>query len=502
MSLSIGAATKLTHLPAAGSKPAAKMPLANISQANGMAVANPDTSSSAKLTNPKTAALATNVVSLPKKSGNANVDAVLAGGNNWWHIANATASLSTTKITPDVLQIDPAQSRHKLTYAFLAGTESYVTKEDQTGFAALDDGQKTAVKSAFDYLASLINVSFSQASDIESADIVFGSNAQPSSAGYADYPNAVSGGRAKLMLANNGDSAKNNAASNLSTQGTYGWETLIHEIGHTMGLKHPGNYNAGGGGTPGPYLSASLDQRAVSIMSYHNPPASKLISVKSVSTAHGIGASTTLINANPKTYGVYDIAALQYLYGANLTTSSPASLSLSNSYFDYQTLWAPKGVKIDASATSQANIFDLREGGFSSVAMKFKADYSKAISDSLVSQNFKLANASGTADAILKTSSLMSSLYNGKNNLALSFGSRFSQIDGGAGSDSFYASTYSASIDGKGGSNQLYLMGTAKDWAIDKTKGTATNAQTKAVIAYKNIQKLAFYAASTSLMHA
>ena len=115
MSLSIGSATKLTHLPAAGSKPAAKMPLASISEANGMAVANPQTSSSAKLTNPKTAALATNVVSLPKKSGNANVDAVLAGGNNWWHIANATASLSTTKITPDVLQIDPAQSRHKLT---------------------------------------------------------------------------------------------------------------------------------------------------------------------------------------------------------------------------------------------------------------------------------------------------------------------------------------------------------------------------------------------------
>jgi len=478
------------------------MPLASISQANGMAVANPEISSSSKLTNPKTAALATNVVSLPKKSGNANVDAVLAGGNNWWHIANATASLSTTKITPDVLQIDPAQSRHKLTYAFLAGTESYLTKEDQAGFAALDDGQKTAVKSAFEYLASLINVSFSQASDIESADIVFGSNAQPSSAGYASYPNAVSGGRAKLMLANNGDSAKNNAASNLSTQGTYGWETLIHEIGHTMGLKHPGNYNAGGGGTPGPYLSASLDQRAVSIMSYHNPPASKLISVKAVSTAHGIGASTTLINANPKTYGVYDIAALQYLYGANLTTSSPASLSLSNSYFDYQTLWAPKGVKIDASATSQANIFDLREGGFSSVAMKTKADYSKAISDSLVSQNFKPADASVTADTILKTSGLVSSLYNGKNNLALSFGSRFSQIDGGDGSDSFYASTYSASIDGKGGSNKLYLMGNAKDWAIDKAKGTATNAQTKAVIAYKNIQTLAFYAASTSLMHA
>ena len=27
--------------------------------------------------------------------------------------------------------------------------------------------------------------------------------------------------------------------------GAYGFGTLIHEIGHALGLQHPGNYNAG-----------------------------------------------------------------------------------------------------------------------------------------------------------------------------------------------------------------------------------------------------------------
>jgi len=494
--------TKLTNLPAAGSKPAVQAQPALASAAKVSAAAKPTASASVKLTSKAASPTASAIVNLPKKSGNTNIDAVLAGGNNWWHIANATASLSATKITPDVAQIDPAQSRHTLTYAFLGGTESYLTKEDQTGFAALDDGQKSAVKSAFDYLSSLINVSFAQASDQTTADIVLGSNQQTVSAAYASYPNDASGGPAKLLLANNGESAKTNAASSLSTQGTYGWQTLIHEIGHVMGLKHPGNYDAGGGGAPGPYLPADLDHRANSIMSYNNPVSSKILSVQGTASARAYSYSLMLNNANPSTYGVYDIAALQYLYGANLSTSASAPVTLSNSYSDYQTLWAPKGVKIDASATSQANIFDLREGSHSSVAIKTKADYVKQISATLVAQNYKPSDATATANAILKTSGLLSSLYNGKNNLALAYGSRYSQIDGGSGSDSFYASTYSVSIDGKGGSNKLYLMGTSRDWVIDKTNGTATNAQTKAVISYKNIQSFAFYSPSSALMHA
>lgn len=43
------------------------------------------------------------------------------------------------------------------------------------------------------------------------------------------------------------------------TKGTWEYLTYTHEIGHAIGLKHPGNYNAGGGGTGGPYLPGAED---------------------------------------------------------------------------------------------------------------------------------------------------------------------------------------------------------------------------------------------------
>jgi serralysin len=492
---------RLINTQVASPKPAAAKQLAHSPAVKIAAAAKSSASVSAKQAGKTSAPSAITIANLPKKSGDSNLDAVQAGGNSWWHTANAVATLSTNKITPNVVQIDPSQSRHALTYAFLGGSESFLTSEDQNGFAALDGGQKTAVKSAFDYLSSLINVSFTLASDANSADIVLGSNQQANSAAYASYPNTI-GSPTKLLLANNGDSASNNSALHLGQQGTYGWQTLIHEIGHVMGLKHPGNYDAGGGGTPGPYLPTELDTRAQSIMSYNNPVGSKLLSVQGAANARAYSYSYTLNNANPSTYGVFDIAALQYLYGANQSANPSSPVTLSNSYADYQTLWAPKGVMLDASTTSRTNIFDLREGAHSSIGLKTKADYVRELTANLMAQNYKASDASVTANAVLKTNGLLSSLYNGRNNLALAYGSRYSQIEGGAGSDTFYASSYSTTIDGKGGSNKLYLMGSAKDWIIDQAKGTAVNATTKAVISYKNIQSFAFYSASSSLMHA
>ena len=83
--------------------------------------------------------------------------------------------------------------------------------------------------------------------------------------------------------------------------GNYGWLTMIHETGHTLGLKHPQDVMGSFGATP-----ASVNSLEYSVMSYRSY----------------IGASTTqgLTNATwsfPTTLMMYDIAALQYMYGAN-----------------------------------------------------------------------------------------------------------------------------------------------------------------------------------------
>ena len=52
--------------------------------------------------------------------------------------------------------------------------------------------------------------------------------------------------------------------------GGYGFQTYMHEIGHALGLSHPGTYNAGNGGaiTYAGNAEYSLDNRQYTIMSY------------------------------------------------------------------------------------------------------------------------------------------------------------------------------------------------------------------------------------------
>src|SRR5690606_36349367 len=71
--------------------------------------------------------------------------------------------------------------------------------------------------------------------------------------------------------------------------------TFLHEVGHVIGLKHSGNYSAN---DSGPTLPMGEDNWDATVMSYHS------------------GAHTNTSNF-PSTPMIYDIAAAQYLYGAN-----------------------------------------------------------------------------------------------------------------------------------------------------------------------------------------
>lgn len=129
----------------------------------------------------------------------------------------------------------------------------------------------------------------------------FSTDIQTGRAGYATLLNSDASGKSYVYLANN--SATNNDAG--VQEGGYGRLTIMHEVGHALGLKHPGNYNAGGGGSPGPFLSQALDNKQNTMMSYYDNGASKRV--------------------NSATPMIFDIAALQYLYGANKSASTASS---------------------------------------------------------------------------------------------------------------------------------------------------------------------------------
>lgn len=180
-------------------------------------------------------------------SGDKNVDALIFGGtNSWLHDTGALATLSTNVVKDGVRSLNSALSR-KVKFAFMTSDSiKGLTGEDARGAAVMSNTQKAAVTDALAYYSSVINLQFEAVSDPAQADIVFGQNNQGgTSAGYANAPNQ-SGGHAEYLFL-----ASDQSSNGVFTNGSYGLTTLLHEVGHTLGLKHPGNYNAGGGGAPG-----------------------------------------------------------------------------------------------------------------------------------------------------------------------------------------------------------------------------------------------------------
>lgn len=450
----------------------------------------------AKFTNYKLNANQT-LSKLPVSSGDKYIDAVLAGGSSWWHDAGAIATPSNTAIAPNVKQIEGA--RNTIYYDYLTGTESFLTAADKKGFAPIEQTQKQAIESAFRYLSSLVNVTFVQ--DAQRADIKFGNNDQTSSAGYATYPSTDPSRPSILMLDNSNNTE--NAGANLAKKGGYGWQTLIHELGHAMGLKHPGAYNAGGGTTPGPYLPKPMDNRSMSIMSYNNTTASTIVSLSGTSTDTSYSLRTSTSAAIPSTFQLLDIAALQYLYGAN-TNPQTTALSLTDAYSGFETVWAPQGVDLDAASTTRSNLFDMRAGGYSSISMRTEASHLADFKKQLQSKGFNESKAMAAASSVmssLKAKQMDVTLYDGKNTMALSYGSQFKKVVGGTAADKFYAGTYSSDVNGGLGVDTLYLQGTAKDWDIDRVAGSAAAKSGGAVIKFSNIEAIAFYKSTDALTH-
>jgi Ca2+-binding RTX toxin-like protein len=132
-----------------------------------------------------------------------------------------------------------------------------------------------------------------------------------------------------------------------TTPGDYGYLTALHELGHAMGLSH----TFSGSGSIGGPLPLSEDGYQYSIMSY-----SALA-----------GSTGSWAEFNPTTPMLYDIAAIQYLYGANMSYHAgddTYTFVQGKSYF--QTIWDAGGNDtIVWSATTEGATIDLRPGKWS-----------------------------------------------------------------------------------------------------------------------------------------
>ncbi len=168
---------------------------------------------------------------------------------------------------------------------------SYGSGELTSGFGELNATQKFAARAAFSMIEDYTTLTLTEVTGSQgSADIRLAESSVPSTA-WAYYPGSNEGGDAWF-----GTSA---GYYNNPVRGTYAWHTFMHEIGHALGLKH-GHDSSGYGA-----LDAAHDQMPYSVMTYHSH------------TASGSGGYTNEYYGYAQTFMMYDIAALQAIYGVN-----------------------------------------------------------------------------------------------------------------------------------------------------------------------------------------
>jgi len=204
---------------------------------------------------------------------------------------------------------------HKaLTYSFPGSANEYTTNGYQqvAGFQAMTAGQKTALTKIIGNYADVCGLSFTKTNKAN-ADIRF---AQATSIDYSDGTGAHTPGNGtaegnppdpSFAVVGQGDCWFNvGNYSPTPALGTYTYSAgLMHELGHSVGLKH-GHVTQTGHGHLFPKLPADHDSYEYSIMTYHQY----------------VGDVTPGDNApdHPTSLMQDDIAALQYIYGADYHT--------------------------------------------------------------------------------------------------------------------------------------------------------------------------------------
>ena len=321
----------------------------------------------------------------------------------------------------------------------------------------LNAQQQTAARQALAGWASVANLYFLELPETTTqvGDIRFAwtsaTDTTPTGStawGWASTPNSYWSSAGDIWLS----TASSGAQSTNWSVGSYNYFSLLHEIGHALGLKHPFE------GTN--QLPSSLDMRTYTIMSYTDAPHQQWVEVKQSLTGSYSWSATAI---EPSTPMVGDILAIQYLYGANTSYNSG-----DNVYdFDptkpfFQTIWDTGGQDtISAARFTQPCNINLNEGCYSSLG--FKSNW-----DQYAQLNWKSVPDPQT-------------MYDGTNNLGIAWGVVIENATGGSGDDVLTGNAANNHLIGGAGNDKLYggagddiLEGDGGNDTLDGGDGTDT----------------------------
>jgi serralysin len=247
--------------------------------------------------------------------------------------------------------------------------------------------------------------------------------------GWADYPNAYWPSAGDIWISTQSAGTTSTDPTQWAP-GTGNFEGLVHEIGHTLGLKHPFEVFDTNSAT----LPSAVDTRQYTVMSYTDSPNSLFVRVTQTTTSSGTSYSWHSYDVQPDGPMVDDIAAIQYLYGANMSYQTGDNVYT----FDpmqpfFHTIWDAGGNDtISVANFTRGCTIDLRPGHYSNITI---------LSDSTTEVNWTKAPPTPT--------------YNGTGNLGIAYGTIIENAVGGAGNDILIGNDVNNTLKGGGGNDTL-----------------------------------------------
>lgn len=293
---------------------------------------------------------------------------------------------------------------------------------EASGFKPMTAAMKAAAREAFELWDDLVAISLTETT-ATTADLTFAYSTRTSGGGnYARTYTSYHGGteltltRGAVWL--NASTHTHDTDADMA-YGGYGRLTYVHEIGHTLGLSHPGVYDVTIGGVIS-YAASALyaqDTRQFTVMSYFEAGSDGSGLDHVGSDGRRAYAATPLL---------HDIAAIQDKYGADMTTRTGNTTygfnsNAGRSAFDFTqnknpivAVWDAGGVDtLDVSGFAQNQRVTLVAGAYSDVGAMTK-------------------------------------------NVAIAFGATIENLVGGSGADQLEGNAVANLIRGGGGNDTIW----------------------------------------------